>query len=104
MTMVWIKRHPQATFEMLGYLPAFVGDADPRPAREQFNTSYSHAGGWAPFKGFKMLPNGDLSYPGDPPTRLLYETKLRNETIRFYEHAWVAIVQPDGKFEVCRMD
>ena len=62
------------------------------------------AGGWQPFKGFKMLPSGDLSYPGDPPMRLLYETRLRDETVRFYECSWVAIVQQNSSFEVCRMD
>lgn len=102
--MLWIMKHPQATLEMLGYIPGFLSEHDPRPAREQLHTGYSHGGGWEPFVGFSMLPNGDMSYPGDPPTQLLAETQLRNETIRFYEHAWVAIVQPDGSFEVARLD
>lgn len=102
--MNWKMKHPRATPDMLGYIPSFLNEDDPRSVREQLDSAYSFAGGWQPFKGFKMLSNGDLAYPGDPPTRLLAETKLRNETIRFYEHAWVAIVQEDGSYEICRMD
>ncbi len=100
--MIWISKHPQFTFEMLGFIPSFLSEKDPRPAAEQFNEHY--ISGWRPFAGFTMLPNGDLSYPEDPPTRLLAETKLRDETIRFYDCAWVAIIQPDGSYEICRMD
>lgn len=92
------------TMEMLGFIPDFLSEADPRSAREQFNANYSHAGGWKPFKGFTMLKNGNLKYPGDEPTRLLAETRLRDETIRFYQHAWVAVIQTDGSYEICRMD
>lgn len=100
--MTWTLKHPQATFEMLGFIPSFLDDNDPRPAKEQFNANY--VGGWNPFPGFTMQPDGTLSYPSDPPTRLLAETKLRDEIIRFYEYAWVAIIQPDGSFEISRMD
>lgn len=102
--MKWEMKHPQATISMLGYIPGFLSEQDTRSAREQLDSNYSHAGGWNPFPGFTMKPNGDLQYPGDPPTRLLAETKLRDETIRFYEHAWVAIVQKDGSYEISRMD
>jgi hypothetical protein len=90
--------------DMLGYLPQMFDERDPRPAREQVDANYGHGGGWEPFQGFTMLPNGNLSYPGDPPTALLAEARLRDEVIRFYEHSWVAIIQPDGSFEICRMD
>lgn len=100
--MVWVALHPQFMPDMLGFIPHFLDDADPRPAREQFNANY--CSGWKPFKGFKMLSNGDLSYPGDPPTQLLAETMLRDEIIRFYNQAWVAIIQPDGSYEIARMD
>lgn len=102
--MMWKMMHPKATFDMLGYLPQFLSEEDPRSAREQLNANYPF-GGWQPFKGkFTMMENGNLAYPGDPPTILLAETKFREETIRFYQHSWVAVVQPDGTFEVCRMD
>lgn len=100
----WTLIHPRMTTDMLGYVPLFFDTLDPRSAREQINTNYSHGGGWHPIHGFEMLPNGNLKYPGDPPTRLLAETKLRGETIRFYEHSWLLILQPDGTWEVSRCD
>lgn len=102
--MIWIAKHPRMTTEALGYLPEFLNETDPRSAREQIHSNYSHGGGWHSFKGHVMLPNGNLSYPGDPPTRLLAETRLRHEIIRFYEHDWVAIVQPDGSYDIARID
>lgn len=95
-------KHPRATQAMVGpYLPHFWSEEDPRPAKVQANEKY--VSGWNKFEGFRMTEHG-LEYPGDPPTLLLAEAKLREETIQFYQHSWVAIVQPDGSFEVCRMD
>jgi hypothetical protein len=89
---------------MLGFIPAMLSAIDPRPAKEQINANYAHGGGWRSFAGFVMLPNGNMQYPEDEPTVLLAETALRNETIRFYDGAWLAIIQPSGEFEVCRID
>lgn len=105
MTQVkWKLLHPRATMEHLGFLPDFLHEDDPRPAAAQFDTHYSFAGGWSPFKGFKLTDNNSLVYPDDPPIRPIAEAKLRDETICFYEAAWVAIIQPDRSCEVCRMD
>jgi len=73
--------HPRAHLSDLGLLPSFLNENDPRPAAEQFNDRYMF-GGWHPMAGFKMNDELILVYPGD----------------------WVAIVQPDKSFEVCRMD
>lgn len=102
--MLWHPKHPNASIDMLGFLPDFLNNADPRSARDQLASAYVHGGGWSPFQGFTMLRDGNLQYTGDPVVLLLWETKLRDETVRFYECAWVAIVQPDGQFEVARMD
>lgn len=88
----------------LGIIPNFLNENDPDPAREQFNYHYSHGGGWRPFNGFTMNEDKSITYPDDPPLPLLAEAKFRNETIRIYPHAWVAIVQEDGEFEISRMD
>lgn len=101
--MIWRAMHPHATPDMLGFLPGFLSEDDPRPAREQLDSAYAHGGGWNSFTGFRMLPDG-IAYPGDPVMPLLYETQLRDEIIRFYNCAWVAIVQPDGSFDIARMD
>lgn len=95
---------PDFDEEYLGMIPYFLTPADPRPAREQFDENYQHGGGWKVFKGHSMDPDGTLHYPGDPALPPLAEAKLRDETIRFYDYAWVSITQPDGTFEVCRMD
>lgn len=90
--------------EALGYLPSFLDLDDPRPAREQLHSAYGHGGGWRPFKGFTMQGDGNISYLGDPPIKLLAETTLGQELVRFYEHSWVGIIQPDGIYEISRMD
>lgn len=94
-------KHPRATHAMLGLLPEFWDERDPRPAKEQADENY--VSGWRPSAGFTMTERG-LEYPGDPPMALVAEAKLRDETIRVYQSAWVAIIQPDGSHEICRMD
>lgn len=90
---------------VLGFIPLMLSSADNRPASAQFNDNYVHGGGWRPFHGFTPSEGGiSLAYAGDPPTRALAFTYLREEKIVVYEHAWVGIFQPDGKFEISRMD
>ena len=100
----FIFLHPQANVDHLGLLPELVSGADPRPARDQFAENYAYGGGWRPMKGWEHEGNGVLTYPGDNPLYPIAEAKLRDETIRVYESAWVAIFQPDGSFEISRMD
>jgi len=88
-----------------GLIPDMLRTADPRPAREQFDAAYAHGGGWLPFRGFKFnAKNQSITYPGDPSLLPLARGKLRDETILIYPHAWVGILQPNGDFEVARMD
>lgn len=97
----WELIHLLATEEMLGYIPGFLSLEDPRSAREQFNANY--IGGWQSMPGFTMTPQG-LTYPEDPMMVLIAECHLREEVIRFYQGSWVAIVQPDGTYDISRMD
>lgn len=96
--------------EGLGFLPSFLSEDDPRPAAEQINENYAHGGGWSPFNGFEYDPvYNRLIYPADEvdPAEVyhaLATAQLRNEQLYFYEGEWLAIVQPDGSFEVSRMD
>jgi hypothetical protein len=95
----------RATQDDLGFIPMFLNPRDTRSAKEQFNTAYAHGGGWRKFEGFTMRASDRaIKYPGDPAFKPLAEGKLRNETILVYPHAWVAIVQPDGTYEIARMD
>lgn len=107
--MRWIIVKPvgvtaEQTLEMLGFIPEFLNEDDPDPARVQLDKNYGHGGGWQPIPKFTLGAQGELKYPGDPALPVLARTKLRDETINVYEHAWVAIIQPDGSFEVARMD
>lgn len=92
------------TPDHLGLIPLWLNEDDSRPAKEQLDSAYGHGGGWWPFNGFTLTSDNSLTYPGDPPLRPIAWTKLRDETIVMYRHAWVAIIQPDRSFEVCRMD
>jgi len=100
----WKMLHPKATFGHLGFLPSFLNKDSPASAAKQLNDGYAQYGGWRPQKGFKLTASNSLVYPGDPPNRPVAEAKLRDETILFYADAYVAVVQPDRSFEVCRMD
>lgn len=100
----WKFLHPRATMAHLGFLPSFLRDNEDASAVKQLDNGYKPYGGWRPQKGFKLTASKCLVYPGDPPLRPIAETKLRDETICFYESSFVAVIQPDGSFEVCRMD
>ena len=94
-----------APFDLVGFLPTIFDADDPRPAREQVADRYRHGGGWQPITGLTMRPDGSrLHYPGDPPFRALAYAQLRGERIIMFQSAFVAIVQPDGSYEVSRMD
>lgn len=103
--MNWNFHHPRA-LDLVGYIPQFLSEEDPRPAREQFNDAYRHGGGWSPFGEGKWKHKGNflIQYPGDPMYVPVATAKLRDETIVVYPHAWVGIFQPDGSFEIARMD
>lgn len=88
--------------DYIGIIPQMLHDD--RPVREQLNEGYAHGGGWQPFDGFTMDEAGRLCFPGDPPQSPRVWTDYGSERIIFYDHAWVAILQRDGSFEVARMD
>lgn len=94
----------------LSVLIYFLNTDDPRGAVAQLNDSYAHSGGWRSFKGFALLqkPGGPLawrlSYPGDPPMRARAYCHLREETCVLFQSDWVAVVQPDGSYDVARLD
>lgn len=93
-----------------GFLPMFFNPHDPRPAKEQAHTAYAHGGGWRPFEGFDLKQPAHfgggyfLIYPGDPPMYERSRGRLRDELIVLFESDWVAIIQPDGSYEIARMD
>ena len=103
--MMWRALDPRANLDQLGFIPNFLEENDPRPAAVQINDRYGFGGGWQPMPRFEMnIKTGVLRYPGDPALYPLFISKLRDEVIRVYPHAWVSILQPDGSYEVARMD
>ncbi len=107
---IWYLMHPAMKPEMLGLIPDFIHDDDPRPAARQIDERYAHGGGWRPMPGWRFIPTDQsLQYlKGDDgpedPMPVLARCRFRDELICFYPHAWVAIIQPDDSFEVSRMD
>lgn len=99
-------------FETIGFLSMFLFADDPRPAKEQINERYSFGGGWYPIPDCtlgsqRIMLNASLPvmlYPGDPPFIPRAWCKLRDEMVVLYNSAFVAIIQPDGSFEVSRLD
>jgi hypothetical protein len=103
--MTWIGLDPRFDPEVLGYLPSFLNDSDPRPAKEQLDANYRHGGGWQPLPGWKLDPRTlTLRYPGDPPYEPIAMTVLHGDRIVFYPYSQVMILAPDGGYEVARMD
>jgi hypothetical protein len=94
--------NPQAHTDQAGLIPSFLNWNDPRPAREQFASAY--IGGWGKTMPEWTMEGWSICYPGDPKHDPLFRITLRDETIYIYDYAWVAIVQPDGSFEINRMD
>jgi hypothetical protein len=102
--MIYISLDPRFDMEQLGFIPSFLSEDDPRPAAEQFNDNY--VSGWRPLDGWVLTDPTmmGITYPGDPTLFPFAMTNLRDESILFYRHAQVMILQMDGSFEVCRMD
>lgn len=100
----WQLLHPRA-LDFLGFIPSFVSPDNPESAKDQLDNNYRHGGGWHAMPGWRFnVDSHTITYPGDPPLKPVASAKLRDEAIYVYQHAWVCIVQPDGKFEVARMD
>lgn len=93
------------TQEWLGFIPTFINPADPTPAAQQIDANYQHGGGWRPMKGWTLDPDTlAISYKGDETYQPWAIAKHGDERIVFYDCAWIAIVQPDGSFEIDRLD
>lgn len=104
MSPVVVLIHQRCTPFDVGFIPTFLDTDDPRPAKEQFAERYVW-GGWRHQEGFtKGVRRYSLQFPGDPEMAPIAAMQLRDETIMIYDHGYVAIWQPDGSFEACRLD
>lgn len=101
--MIYFALDPRFEMEHLGFLPGFLSEEDPRPAREQIDANYSHGGGWRPLAGWTR-EELTITYDGDPPMVPFAMAFLRDEKLFFYPYSQVMIIQKDGSFEVARID
>jgi hypothetical protein len=111
MTVIVASLHPRLTADnftdYLGPVPMWLDEDNSESAAKQFNANYQHGGGWRPFGEGQWKLDKDtheLTYPGDPTLKPIAAISFRDEVIYAYEHAIFCIIQPDGKFEVARMD
>lgn len=102
--MIWVTRDQHLQPVDLGFLPSFLSDDDPRPAREQLDANYVHRSPNWRTEPARIDKDGILYYPGDPPLPWIAMTMLRDEMILLYPADFVAIVAPDGSFVFQRMD
>jgi hypothetical protein len=94
-------------FDLVGVIPDFLDDADPRDAVSQIDANY--LGGWLDGpKGLRVLDADNararISYPGDPDLPAIALWILRRERVILFVTSWVAVVQPDGSFRAARID
>ncbi len=104
MSRTYFHRSKISLHDLWGFIPGFLDENDPRPAREQINANYRHGGGWQPMPNFTRTANGALLYPGDPPFPVLSTMYFRDEYIHMHECSIVCIVQKDGTWEAARLD
>jgi hypothetical protein len=103
--MIWVQRHRSFRPEMLGIVPSFLDEADPRDAKTQLDAGYHYGGFWmGADQGVRLGDDDAMLYPDDPPQPVLAEARLRDERILFYPGEFVGVVAADGSFAVQRMD
>lgn len=103
---MWELLHPDMTPDHLGFLPHILDSFDPRPTAEQIEDKYAHGGGWRPYGQGAWALDDDrtLHFPNDQALKPIARTFIREEQVYLYDHAVVAVVQPDGSFDVVRLD
>lgn len=110
MQLHWEFLHPRCTIAHLGHIGALMRQDSTLTAAQQITRLYPF-GGWNPtFRSkdsgcqLKHLGGGVMKYPGDPLQRPIAKAQLRDETIYVYDSEFWVIVQPDGSFEMARLD
>lgn len=103
--MIQFERLRASSIDWVGpYLPHWFNPNVEETAQQAIHRHYGHGGGWQPFHGFVMGPGNALAYPGDPKLYPVARATFRGQEIYVYEHSWIAVVNPDGSYEVCRVD
>lgn len=103
---IWIALDARFHPEQLGFLPDILTSDDARPVKEQLEDRYRHGGGWRPIPGMSLnRKTMTMRFPGDPIFKPAAFTTIGKEIVVFYPQcSLLAVIQPDGKFEVTRVD
>lgn len=107
MRNMWEPMSSNCSIDEIGLLPFIITSYDPRPVKDQIADRYEHGGGWEPYDdGAWAVDETDwvIQYPGDPPLRPRWITRVNGETVRVYRHAIVCVEHADGTHHVLRMD
>ena len=93
----------------LGVIPHWFYEVG-KSCKDIVNENYGHGGGWRR-TALSFVLRTDcpaeewrLEYPPDPAMFLLAYCVIGLEIFCIFEHAWCAIIQPDGTYEICRID
>ena len=105
MLSIWVQLDPNFDMRGLGFLPGFLRPRDGRTVKEQLEARYAHGGGWRPIQGFTMRRDRTLDFPDDEPFEPSAMTVIGDETVIFYAYCeLISVIQPDGSFEVARVN
>lgn len=91
----------------LGYIPTMLSPLDERDMVSQLDAGYQHGGGWKDFEGFEASMKGAvwvIQYPNDPPYIERARVSMNGETLVMFDHAWVMVIDREGRKRFCRMD
>lgn len=103
---MWTLLDKRMTMDHLGLIPMLI-TASGEPFKEQIQRNYAHGGGWSS-AGFSRMTfdpaTSAAKYPGDPAMEPLAKFEQEGETLFFYQHAIVAVVDAQGNAEFSRMD
>jgi hypothetical protein len=103
---IWVALDARFRPEHLGFLPDILLHDDQRSVKDQLEDRYAHGGGWRPIEGLKLnRKTMVMRYPGDPPYKPAAFTTIGKEIVVFYPQcSLLTIIQPDGSYEVTRVD
>lgn len=99
----------------LFFLRGIFQEEDPQSVEEQINTRYAHGGGfdpmegWTLFEGWEKEGDARMSYPGSEledatEVREIARGQVRGTILVLFDYEFLAIIKPDGAFQVTRVD
>lgn len=94
---------PERLWRACGLLPTFLDAKDERAALQQFDAHYAFAGGFIPILGGAIVGN-IWTFLEDEPLDPIASAWLREDHVHIYQSAFVAIVHPDGKYLMSKLD